>query len=148
MAISSDFVETGDSHVAPFGRLLGMTQLEDHFMTYITYILLNLLSILAYLLPPLSVLAAVLIIRHFIHKRNGSENTGRTQKWSGTLNTIMLTSVGITIFRAVVDYIYLIILRPDRYAITSFPWYTNSLLYGAGTLLVLLVCFIIKRKTA
>ena len=121
-------------------------------MTYITYILLNLLSILAYLLPPLSVLAAVLIIRHFIRKRKGSENTGRTQKWIGALNTIMITSVGITIFRAVADYIYLIILRPDRYAITSFPWYTNSLLYGAVTLVVLLDCliikFIIKRKTA
>ena len=121
-------------------------------MTYITYILLNLLSILAYLLPPIGVLAAVLIIRHFIRKRNGSENTGRTQKWIGALNTIMITSVGITIFRAVADYIYLIILHPDRYAITSFPWYTNSLLYGAVTLVVLLVCliikFIIKRKTA
>ena len=116
-------------------------------MTYITYILLNLLSILAYLLPPLSVLAAVLIIRHFIRKRNGSENTGRTQKWIGTLNAVMLTSVGITIFRAVRDYIYLTILRPDLYAITSFPWYTNSLLYGSVTLLVLLVCFIIKAIT-
>lgn len=121
-------------------------------MTYITYILLNLLSILAYLLPPLSVLAAVLIIRHFILKRKGSENTGPAQKRIGTLNAIMITSVGITIFRAVADYIYLIILHPDRYAITSFPWYTNSLLYGAVTLVVLLVCliikFIIKRKTA
>ena len=110
------------------------------------------MSILAYLLPPLGIFAAVLIIRYFIRKRNGSENTGRTQKWIGTLNTIMITSLCITITRAVVDYIYLIILRPDRYAITSFPWYTNSLLYGAVTLLVLLVCFIIKaiikRKTA
>ena len=113
-------------------------------MTYITYILLNLLSILAYLLPPLSVLAAVLIIRHFILKRKGSENTGRTEKRIGTLNTIMLTSVGITIFRAVRDYIYLTILRPDLYAITSFPWYTNSLLYGAVTIVVVLVCLIIK----
>ena len=113
-------------------------------MSYILYILLNLLSILAYLLPPLSVLAAVLIIRHFIRKRNGSENAGRTQKWIGTLNTIMLTSVGITIFRAVRDYIYLTILRPDRYAITSFPWYTNSLLYGAVTIVVVLVWLIIK----
>ena len=119
-------------------------------MTYITYILLNLLSILAYLLPPLGVLAVVLIIRHFILKRKGSNNTGRTKKWIGTLNAIMITSVGITIFRAVRDYIYLTILRPDLYAITSFPWYTNSLLYGAVTLVVLLVCivikFIIKRK--
>ena len=119
-------------------------------MTYITYILLSLLSILAYLLPPLGVLAAVLTIRHFILKRKGSENAGAAKKRVGTLNTIMLTSVGITIFRAVRDYIYLTILRPDLYAITSFPWYTNSLLYGAVTLVVLLVCivikFIIKRK--
>ena len=113
-------------------------------MTYILYLLLDLISILRYLLPPLGVLAAVLIVRHFIRKRKGSENTGRTQKRIGALNTIMITSVGITIFRAVADYVYLIILRPDLYAFTSFPWYTNSLLYGAVTLVVLLVCFIIK----
>ena len=121
-------------------------------MAYILYLLLNLMSILRFLILPLGVLAAVLTIRHFILKRKGSENTGRTQKWIGTLNAVMLTSVGITIFRAVRDYIYLTILRPDLYAITSFPWYTNSLLYGAVTLVVLLVCmvikFIIKRKEA
>lgn len=71
--------------------------------------------------------------------------------WNRILNAIMLTSVGITIFRAVADYIYLLILRPDMYAITSFPWYTNSLLYGAVTLVVLLASLvakaIIKHKT-
>ena len=112
-----------------------------------SYILLVLVSILPYLLFPLGILAAVLVIRHFLIK--GSDNLAK--KRIGTLNAIMITSVGITIFRAVKDYIYLIILRPDLYAITSFPWYTNSLLYGAVTLVVLLVCMviraIIKRKT-
>ena len=66
------------------------------------------------------------------------------KKFNRIINAIMITSVGLTIYRAVADYVYLIILRPDLYAITSFPWYTNSLLYGAVTLVVLLVCFIIK----
>ena len=111
------------------------------------YILLVLVSILPYLLFPLGILTAVLVIRHFLIK--GCDNPAK--KRISTLNAIMITSVGITIYRAVKDYIYLNILRPDLYAITSFPWYTNSLLYGAVTLVVLLVCLVIKtsikRKT-
>ena len=78
-----------------------------------------------------------------MQNRNSSEDA-RLTKRIGTLNAIMITAVGLTVVRAVRDYVYFIILRPDRYALTSFPWYTNSLLYGAGTLVVLVICFIIK----
>ena len=116
------------------------------------YILLVIWCFIPYLLFPLGVFAAVLLTRHFFLKRKLSHNGSREEnpalvrqeKWNGTLNAIMITAVGLTIVRAVRDYVYFIILRPDRYALTSFPWYTNSLLYGAGALVVLVVCFIIK----
>ena len=115
------------------------------------YILLVICTYIPYLLFPLGALTAVLIIRHFILTRScsskGSNEVGddvRIKKWNSTLNAIMITSVAITMFRAIVDYIYLIILRPDRYAMTSFPWYTNSLLYAAVTLVLMLVCAVIK----
>ena len=111
------------------------------------YILLVIWCFIPYLLLPLGAFAAVLLVRHFILKRkqtsNGAEDA-RMIKRNSTLNAIMITAVGLTIVRAVRDYVYFIILRPDRYALTSFPWYTNSLLYGAGALVVLVVCFIIK----
>ena len=66
------------------------------------------------------------------------------KKLNRIINAIMIASVCITFIRAVADYIYLTILRPDLYAITSFPWYTKCLLHGAVTLVMLLVCFIIK----
>ena len=116
------------------------------------YILLVIWSLIPYLLFPLGVFAAVLLVRHFILKRklalNGAQEENpaqvRLQKRNGTLDAIMITAVVLTIIRALVDYVYLIILRPDRYALTSFPWYTNSLLYGAGALVVLVICFLIK----
>ena len=111
------------------------------------YILLVIWSFIPYLLFPLGVFATVLLVRHFILKRmqnrNGAEDD-RFIKRIGTLNAIMITAVGLVIFRIVRDYVYFIILRPDRYALTSFPWYTNSLLYGAVALVVLVICFIIK----
>ena len=111
------------------------------------YILLVIWSLIPYLLFPLGVFAAVLLVRHFILKRrqarNGSEND-RLIKWNSTLNAIMITAVGLTITRAVIDFVHFIIPRPDRYVLTSFPWYTNSLLYGIATLVVLIVCFTIK----
>ena len=111
------------------------------------YVLLVIWCFIPYLLFPLGVFAAVLLVRHFILKRMQNRNSSedaRLIKRIGTLNAIMITAVGLTIVRAVRDYVYFIILRPDRYALTSFPWYTNSLLYGAGALVVLVVCFIIK----
>lgn len=116
------------------------------------YILLVIWFHIPYLLFPLGGFAAVLLVRHFILIRklatNGSQEENpaqlRLQKRNATLNTIMITAVGLTIGRVVVDYVYCIVLRPDRYALTSFPWYTNTLLYGAGALVVLVICFIIK----
>ncbi len=119
------------------------------------YILLVIGAYIPYLMFPLGVTIAVLIIKYFVLKskrtikisdeENGfTKNDLRMKKWNSTLNTIMIISVAVTIIRAIVDYIYLIILRPDMYAITSFPWYTNSLLYGVITLVLLLICVVIK----
>ena len=115
------------------------------------YILLVIWTFIPYLLLPLGTVAAVMIIRRFIlAKKYSSKDTDeekhdvRLKKWNGTLDAIMITSVGLTIARAVIDYVYYIILRPDMYAITSFPWYANSLLYGAITIVLLLVCCVIK----
>ena len=111
------------------------------------YILLVIWCFIPYLLFPLGVFAAVLLVRHFILKRMQNRNSSedaRFIKRISTLNAIMITAVGLVIFRIVRDYVYFIILRPDRYALTSFPWYTNSLLYGAVALVVLVICFIIK----
>ena len=116
------------------------------------YILLVIWSLIPYLLFPLGVFAAVLLVRHFILKRklatNGSQEEDpvqlRLQKRNGTLNAIMITAVGLTMIRAVIDFVSYIISRNDRYVLTSFPWYTNSLLYGAVALVVVVICLIIK----
>ena len=116
------------------------------------YILLVIWCFIPYLLFPLGVFAAVLLVRHFILKRklttNGSQEEDpaqlRLKKRIGTLNAIMITAVGLVMYRIVRDYVYFVILRPDRYALTSFPWYTNSLLYGAVALVVVVICLIIK----
>ena len=116
------------------------------------YILLVIWCFIPYLLFPLGVFAAVLLVRHFILKRklttNGSQEEDpaqlRLKKRNGTLNAIMITAVGLTMIRAVIDFVSYIIPRNDRYVLTSFPWYTNSLLYGAVALVVLVICFIIK----
>lgn len=119
------------------------------------YILLAIWAYIPFLMFPLGVMTAVLIIRYYIFKSKCTSKTSDEEnrftkndvlmkKWNITLNTIMIISVAVTITRAIVDYIYLIILRPDMYAITSFPWYATSLLYGAITLVLLLVCVVIK----
>ena len=116
------------------------------------YILLVIWSLIPYLLFPLGVFAAVLLVRHVILKRklapNGAQEEDpaqlRLQKRNGTLNAIMITAVGLTMIRAVIDFVSYIIPRNDRYVLTSFPWYTNSLLYGAVALVVVVICLIIK----
>lgn len=60
------------------------------------------------------------------------------------LNSIMVTSVSVTIVRFVVDYVDLMLLRPEVYAMRSAPWYVGGLVYSAITLAVLLVCSVIK----
>lgn len=66
------------------------------------------------------------------------------KKWNRNLNLLMITSVSVTIVRFIVDYVDLIILRPEVYAMRSAPWYVGGLVYGAVTLVVLLVCLVIK----
>lgn len=66
------------------------------------------------------------------------------KKWNRILNSIMITSVSVTIVRFIVDYVYLTILRPEVYAMHSAPWYVGGLVYGAITLAVFLVCVAIK----
>lgn len=34
--------------------------------------------------------------------------------------------------------------RPEKYAAISAPWYTGILVYGIGTLAVILLCFAVK----
>ena len=60
------------------------------------------------------------------------------------INSMMIISVSLTIIRFIVDYIDLIILRPEVYAIRSAPWYAGGLLYCVYTLIVLLICIAIK----
>ena len=66
------------------------------------------------------------------------------KKWNRILNSVMITSVSVTIVRFIVDYVDLMILRPEVYAMRSAPWYVGGLVYGAITLVVLLICIVIK----
>ena len=66
------------------------------------------------------------------------------KKWNRILNAIMITAVSVTIVRFIVDYVDLMILRPEVYAIRSAPWYVGGLVYGIITLVLLLACFVIK----
>ena len=59
------------------------------------------------------------------------------------LNTIMGASAGVLIGHG----IYVVRdfkTHPELYIIQSAPWYTSILMYGAFTLVVLLVCIVIK----
>ena len=66
------------------------------------------------------------------------------KKWSQAINSIMITSVSLTIIRFIIDYVDLNYLRPEVYAMRSAPWYVGGLVYGAITLVVILVCIVIK----
>ena len=66
------------------------------------------------------------------------------KKWNRTINLIMILSVVATIVRFLVDYVDLLILRPEEYAVRSAPWYLGGLLSGAITLVVLLACIVTK----
>ena len=64
--------------------------------------------------------------------------------WNRVINCIMIGAVSVTVVRLIVDYVDLMILRPEVYAIRSAPWYIGGLVYGAITLVLLLVCIVIK----
>lgn len=64
--------------------------------------------------------------------------------WNERINMIMSGSISLTIIRFIIDYVDLNYLRPEVYAMHSAPWYVGGLVYGAITLVVLLICVIIK----
>lgn len=62
---------------------------------------------------------------------------------SRLLNIIMGASAGVFIGHGI--YVYNHYRKyPALYAMQSAPWYTGILVYGAVTLIVLAVCFILK----
>lgn len=59
------------------------------------------------------------------------------------LNIIMGSFFGVFIGHGI--YVYWDFRRhPDLYAMQSAPWYTGIMIYGMCTLVVLVVCFILK----
>ena len=66
------------------------------------------------------------------------------KKWKQVLNSIMITTISLPIFRLIIDYVDLNYLRPEVYAMRSAPWYVDSLGYCAIALVVLPICIIIK----
>lgn len=66
------------------------------------------------------------------------------KKWHRKLNLIMIISVSLTVVRLIVDYVDLMLLRPEVYAMRSAPWYVGGLVYAALTLVVILICMICK----
>jgi ABC-type antimicrobial peptide transport system permease subunit len=59
------------------------------------------------------------------------------------LNTIMGAFIGVFIGRGIY-VIWDFKTHPELYAVQSAPWYTSILVYGAFTIVVLLVCIVIK----
>ena len=65
------------------------------------------------------------------------------QRLNNFLNTIIGSFVGVFIGH-VLWKIWDFKTSPDLYAMQSAPWYTSILVYGGFTLVVLVVCFVIK----
>lgn len=59
------------------------------------------------------------------------------------LNTIMNTVVAFFLCRSMF-YIWDYLTNPDAYAMQSAPWYTAMLWLGAYTLVIVVVCSVIK----
>ena len=63
------------------------------------------------------------------------------------LNTTVNTTIGAFLGAFIGYGIYVVWnfkTRPELYAMQSAPWYTSILVYGAFTIVVLLICFVIK----
>ena len=63
------------------------------------------------------------------------------------LNTIVNTTIGAFVGAFIGHGIYVVWnfkTRPELYAMQSAPWYTSIMMYGAFTIVVLLICFVIK----
>lgn len=72
------------------------------------------------------------------------------KKINQVINIIMAAFVGVFIGHWI--FLYLDYKNhPDLYMIQSAPWYTGILVYGMGTLAVLVICIgikiVLKRKT-
>lgn len=65
------------------------------------------------------------------------------KKLNNILNVIIGAFVGVFIGHGIC-VIWNFQTRPELYAMQSAPWYTSILLYGAFTIIVLLICFVIK----
>lgn len=72
------------------------------------------------------------------------------KKINQVINTIIAACVGVFIGHGIslyLDYKN----HPDLYMVQSAPWYTGILVYGIGTLAVLVICIgikiVLKRKT-
>ena len=65
------------------------------------------------------------------------------KKINRTLNTIMNTVVAFFLCRSVF-YIWDYLTNQEAYAMQSAPWYTAMLLLGVYTMLVVVVCSVIK----
>ena len=59
------------------------------------------------------------------------------------LNAIIGAFIGVFIGHGVFVF-WNFNTRPELYAMQSAPWYTSILVYGAFTMVVLLICFAIK----
>ena len=66
------------------------------------------------------------------------------KKLNRALNSIMAASAAISITRIAADYIDYKFWRPDVYLVNSAPWYTAGLIYFAVTILVILICCVVK----
>ena len=63
------------------------------------------------------------------------------------LNTIVNAIIGAFVGAFIGHGIYVVWnfkTRPELYAMQSAPWYTSIMMYGAFTIVVLLICFVIK----
>ena len=66
------------------------------------------------------------------------------KKWNRILNSLMITSISVTLVRFIVDYVDLLILRPEIYLVRSAPWYVGGLVYAVLSAVLILLCMIIK----
>ena len=65
------------------------------------------------------------------------------KKWSGVLNSIMGGACGWFLGQ-VIWIVYDFKKHPEIYAIQSAPWYSRILTGGGITLVILLVCLVVK----
>ena len=65
------------------------------------------------------------------------------KKLNTILNTTMGAFVGVFIGHGI-HVVWNLKVRPELYVMQSAPWYTSILEYGAVTLVVILICVVLK----